>query len=100
MKFHRRITNAVNGFVPARSHSRSRVDRLSVVAICFGAASVVLCAALLFSQSKPAPQSVQPSKAAASNRLTDAQMGKMSSDELAHYIFEHHGCNNCHTLGA
>ncbi len=27
-------------------------------------------------------------------------MSKMSSDELAHYVFEHHGCNNCHTLGA
>jgi hypothetical protein len=23
----------------------------------------------------------------------------MSSDELAKYVFEHHGCNNCHTLG-
>lgn len=32
--------------------------------------------------------------------LTDAQMSKMSSDELAHYIFEHHGCNTCHTVGA
>ena len=32
--------------------------------------------------------------------LTDAQMAKMSSDELAHYVFENHGCNGCHTLGA
>src|SRR5260370_8059790 len=32
--------------------------------------------------------------------LTEAQMSTMSSDELAHYVFEHHGCNNCHTLGA
>jgi cytochrome c551/c552 len=27
-------------------------------------------------------------------------MAKMSSDELAHYVFENHGCNGCHTLGA
>lgn len=27
-------------------------------------------------------------------------MSKMTSDDLAHYVFEHHGCNNCHTLGA
>ena len=32
--------------------------------------------------------------------LTEAQMSKMSSDELAHYVFEHHGCNTCHTVGA
>ena len=24
----------------------------------------------------------------------------MSSSELAHYVFEHHGCDGCHTLGA
>ena len=27
-------------------------------------------------------------------------MSRMSSDELAKYVFDHHGCNSCHTLGA
>ena len=27
-------------------------------------------------------------------------MSHMSSDELAKYVFDHHGCNSCHTLGA
>ena len=37
---------------------------------------------------------------AAAQGLTDAQMARMSSSELAHYVFEHHGCDGCHTLGA
>ncbi|HKN34601.1 MAG TPA: hypothetical protein VJX16_15290 [Terriglobales bacterium] len=36
----------------------------------------------------------------ASKKLTDAQMAKMNSDQLAHYIFQNHGCKDCHTLGS
>jgi hypothetical protein len=79
----------------------------TAVAIGFSAASLMLCSLLLFSQSKPASQPAQSSNSATPSSgpankamLTDAQMSKMSSDELAHYVFEHHGCNNCHTLGA
>lgn len=90
------LTNARNGRNPVRA-----------VTMWLGATSLVLCSVLLFSQSKPAPQpaplsSASTSSSATANKvtLTDAQMSKMSSDELAHYVFEHHGCNNCHTLGA
>ena len=79
------------------------MDLARAVAIWLGATSLVLCSVLLFSQSQPSSQRAQSSKASASasqNTLTDAQMSKMTSDELAHYVFEHHGCNNCHTLGA
>ena len=31
--------------------------------------------------------------------LADVDLSSMSSDQLAHFVFEHHGCNNCHTLG-
>lgn len=31
--------------------------------------------------------------------LRDIDPSSMNSDQLAHYVFEHHGCNNCHTLG-
>ena len=59
--------------------------------------------ASLFSQSTPAPQTTPPPKAVSSGSstktLTDAQMSQMSTDDLAKYVFQHHGCKNCHTLG-
>jgi cytochrome c2 len=70
-----------------------------------GVGSVLICSFLLFSQSKPTSPPAQsanpsPSASATKNMLTDAQMSRMSSDELARYVFDHHGCNSCHTLGA
>ena len=78
------------------------MTNLRTSTIWVGTTSLVFCSVLLLSQSKPASQPVQSSKASASAspNLTDAQMSKMSSDELAHYVFENHGCKNCHTLGA
>jgi cytochrome c551/c552 len=32
--------------------------------------------------------------------LSEAEMSHMSSNELAKYVFEHHGCGSCHTMGA
>jgi cytochrome c551/c552 len=65
---------------------------------------VVLSPIVLLSQSKPASQSVVSPKPPASGGpgkpLTDVQMARMSSDKLARYIFENHGCKNCHTMGA
>jgi len=43
------------------------------------------------------PQAVQ--SPAASLPLTDSQLASKSPEELTAYIFEHHGCNGCHTLG-
>jgi len=103
MNFRRRIAKAAGQFTMLRSNVTKGVNLTRTAAIGLGATSLVLCAVLLFSQSKPSSQPVQSSKAsttASPNTLTDVQMSKMSSDELAHYVFEHHGCNNCHTLGA
>jgi cytochrome c551/c552 len=59
--------------------------------------------ASLFSQSTPRSQTTTPSKATSSGSstktLTEAQMSQMSSDDLAKYVFQQHGCKNCHTLG-
>src|SRR5262249_30967398 len=33
-------------------------------------------------------------------RLTEADMKSKSPDELATFVFENHGCKNCHTMGA
>jgi len=107
MNLQRRIANLANRFSLPGSIADNGPNLATVMAIGLGAASLVLCSVFLFSQSKPASQPAQssnsstpPSAAASKAVLTDAQMSKMSSDELAHYIFEHHGCNNCHTLGA
>ena len=99
MNFRRGIVNAACQFSMLRSNANKGVDLTRTAAIWLGTTSLVLCAVLLFSQSKPSSQP-QSSTSASPNTLTDAQMSKMSSDELAHYVFEHHGCNNCHTLGA
>jgi len=49
------------------------------------------------SSAKQAPPALTKPTA---KKLTDAQMAKMNSDQLAHYILENHGCKNCHTLGS
>jgi cytochrome c551/c552 len=70
----------------------------------FSLIAAVICSSFLFSQTKQAPQSAVSSKTvdsgAAPKPLTDAQMANMSTDDLAKYVFENHGCKNCHTMGA
>jgi cytochrome c551/c552 len=42
-----------------------------------------------------------PAQAASSKKeLSEAEMSHMSPNELATYVFEHHGCDSCHTMGA
>ncbi len=42
-----------------------------------------------------------PGQTASSKKeLSEAEMSHMSSNELAKYVFEHHGCGSCHTMGA
>ena len=63
----------------------------------------VFSLASMFSQSTPTSQTTLPLKASSSGSstktLTDAQMSQMSTDDLAKYVFQQHGCKNCHTLG-
>jgi cytochrome c551/c552 len=103
MNFRRKIANAASQFPLVRRDGKSRAHLARTATLCLGTTSLVLCSVLLFSQSNLSSQPAQSSKAATTgspNTLTDAQMSKMSSDELAHYVFVHHGCNGCHTLGA
>ena len=59
--------------------------------------------AWLFSQSTSTSQATPPPKAtsagSSTKTLTEAQMSQMNSDDLAKYVFQQHGCKNCHTLG-
>jgi cytochrome c2 len=107
MNLRRSIANLASRFSLPGSMVNNGPSLATAVAIGFSAASLVLCSVVLFSQPKPASQPAQSSNSTTASSgptnkamLTDAQMSKMSSDELAHYVFEHHGCNNCHTLGA
>jgi len=48
----------------------------------------------------PAAQSLtQSSSTRAARSLTDAEVSRMSSRQLAAYVFENHGCKTCHTPG-
>jgi cytochrome c551/c552 len=106
MTLRSRIEQLAGRFYTLVSNPENRATAVRVVAAAMVITSLALCSVALFSQSKPSSQAQSSNSAASSSAnsskamLTDAQMSKMSSDELAHYIFEHHGCNNCHTLGA
>lgn len=96
----RRLENRNEGVVAAAAGSLRKNAARGIFASC--ALGALLGSALLLSQA--ASQTPASSRVAASDAptpaLTDAQMARMSSDELAHYVFEHHGCNGCHTMGA
>jgi cytochrome c551/c552 len=102
MKVLRIVSEGPNQTVVAAVVSRNRARGIFA---CCGVICALVGSAVLFSQSKPASQSTPSANATASTRapaqaLTDAQMARMSSDELAKYVFENHGCKNCHTMGA
>jgi cytochrome c551/c552 len=60
--------------------------------------TLVVCS---FPLSLPTNASPGPAGTASSKKLlSEAEMSHMSSSELAKYIFEHHGCGSCHTMGA
>jgi cytochrome c551/c552 len=64
---------------------------------CLGCALLICSSPLLLSTSaSPAPAQTTSSK----KELSEAEMSHMSSNELATYVFEHHGCGSCHTMGA
>lgn len=73
------------------------------VAIVLAAGISCLLAACSSQRTTPASRESQPTQVAQPRLspvvLTDAELSSKSPDELAHYIFAHHGCNNCHTLG-
>jgi cytochrome c551/c552 len=67
-------------------------------------ASVSLCFALLVCSSQLAVRtnaSPEPARTASSQKeLSEEEMLHMSPNELATYVFEHHGCGSCHTMGS
>lgn len=60
--------------------------------------ALVVCSLPLSLRTNASPGSARP--ASSKKELSAAEMSHMSSNELAKYIFEHHGCGSCHTMGA
>ena len=74
-------------------------DGRKVALACLGlGCALALCWSMLPLRSSASPESAQP--ATSRKELSAAEMSHMSSDELAKYVFEHHGCGSCHTMGA
>jgi cytochrome c551/c552 len=76
--------------------------RAIVVFVCIAFSCVFAsCSSQTSSQPAASIQTAQPSakSGSPSAALPDADLKSKSPEELAAYIFEHHGCNNCHTMG-
>jgi cytochrome c551/c552 len=69
---------------------------ISAIASFFAIVLVLATADIALSMA----DSSQKQATLAPKKLTEAQMAKMDSNQLAHYIFQNHGCKNCHTLGS
>jgi hypothetical protein len=67
---------------------------LANVSLCFG---LLVCSSLvaLRTNASPGPAPTASSK----KELSESEMSHMSPNELAKYVFEHHGCDSCHTMG-
>jgi cytochrome c551/c552 len=71
--------------------------KVVLASVGLGCALLVCSSPLaLLTNASPGPaQTASPKK-----ELSEAEMSHLSSDQLAKYVFEHHGCDSCHTMGA
>ena len=65
--------------------------------VSLGCALLVWSSPLSF-RTNASPEPAQT--ASAKKELSEAEMSHMSPNELATYVFEHHGCGSCHTMGS
>ena len=83
-------------------HENKPCARIQTIASLLATVMVFILAisaiALLAADSSRKPASLATNTPPA-KKLTNAQMARMNSNQLAQYIFENHGCKNCHTLG-
>jgi cytochrome c551/c552 len=65
--------------------------------------ALVACSSQRLPQPSASNQGVQPAQSAQSEPLyktvSDADLAGKTPNELASFVFERHGCKNCHTLG-
>jgi len=90
------LTMRVRAF---RKSSAARHKAIAALVSC-GVAPLLIVTYLPMTASSNSPEVagyIQPYFASQSQDQPD--LSKMGSDELANYVFSHHGCSNCHTLG-
>jgi cytochrome c2 len=73
---------------------------LSILACSFGLAALSSAGLTNISAAAPAIQHSADEQSHNAKPQEDADLSSKSSEELAAYVFEHHHCNNCHTMGA
>jgi len=72
-------------------------------ALCCALALLLMCCSQGVSRTSSTcasktPESAPPAGSAGAG-ISDAELSQKSPHELAQYIFEHNGCNSCHSLG-
>jgi hypothetical protein len=97
----KRNTRERFGLLCTDQSQRRTLAILSTLACSFGLAALVSAGPANVS---PAATVIQHSSQGQSHNGAkpgeDADLSGKSPDELAAYVFEHHYCNNCHTMGA
>lgn len=72
--------------------------KAALIFFSLGCILAVYSSPLTFSSAAaPGPAQTQTNS---KKELSEAEMSHLSSDQLAKYVFEHHGCDSCHTMGA
>jgi hypothetical protein len=83
---------------------QSRRRTLAILLILAGSFALAALSSAGPANSSPATSVIQHSAQEQSHNSAKPQEGaelsRKSPDELAAYLFEHHHCNNCHTMGA
>lgn len=82
--------------------SRRTSWKLSIIVIAVLLLALSACSKRSFETAASNPDA-QMERAQANQtgaRLTEADLKSKSPDELATFVFENHGCKNCHTMGA
>jgi cytochrome c551/c552 len=79
---------------------RGRVAVVAGLALSFALVLSFLRSSRLIASPHLAQSPKTGAAAPPGNTLSDAQIARMSSDELAKYLFDNHGCRTCHTLTA
>jgi hypothetical protein len=73
---------------------------LTIVACSFGVAALSSAGPTNISPAAPLTQHSSQESHNNAKPHDDADLSSKTPDELAAYVFEHHHCNNCHTMGA
>lgn len=82
--------------------SRRTSWKLSIIVIAVLLLALSACSKRSFETAASNPDA-QMERAQANQtgaRLTEADLKSKSPDKLATFVFENHGCKNCHTMGA